>query len=383
MQPIELQLYWLKKVTDFAKTHNRIPIFWDDMVFKLSGLYETTYDSTVGLEKTKALWKANEHLLAEKIPLFPKDCIYMRWNYGDSKLLGNLMALDWYKAQGLNVMGATAAQCMSPMLPHDHSNFDAIKGYCQLTAEKGTNGILCTVWDDCSPHFETVWRGLYDFALFSWHYQDIGAQSAHELFRHRFYGPQLAPDIHEFQDLLEKALPFWETALLEQGDRNNYHKEFALIALPDKSKPGAWSIKYKDKLSQAAKAFEGYGLIRDKIKTAMGLARRNGYALSVMNQINELQVYPADLLLLLQQYDNAPPEKKKTLEAQVRDLAAGFQQIRMNFEKVYSETRILGNPEGYQPDSNFHEHLANGTSNTDWMYVYELAMNKKISDWGE
>ncbi len=115
----------------------------------------------------------------------------------------------------------------------------------------------------------------------------------------------------------------------------------------------------------------------------MGLARRNGYALSVMNQINELQVYPADLLLLLQQYDNAPPEKKKTLEAQVRDLAAGFQQIRMNFEKVYSETRILGNPEGYQPDSNFHEHLANGTSNTDWMYVYELAMNKKISDWGE
>ena len=32
-------------------------------------------------------------------------------------------------------------------------------------------------------------------------------------------------------------------------------------------------------------------------------------------------------------------------------------------------------------DFDKHQHLANGTVNSDWMYVYELAMNAKISDW--
>jgi hexosaminidase len=32
-------------------------------------------------------------------------------------------------------------------------------------------------------------------------------------------------------------------------------------------------------------------------------------------------------------------------------------------------------------DQNHHEHLANGTKNDDWMFVYELAMNKKIGEW--
>jgi hypothetical protein len=42
---------------------------------------------------------------------------------------------------------------------------------------------------------------------------------------------------------------------------------------------------------------------------------------------------------------------------------------------------MLGNPAGYQLDSNFHHHLANGSNNTDWMYLYELPMNKKIMEW--
>ena len=53
-------------------------------------------------------------------------------------------------------------------------------------------------------------------------------------------------------------------------------------------------------------------------------------------------------------------------------------ELRKRLETVYAETRILGNPEGYQLDSNYHKHLANGTNNTDWMFRYELAMNEKI-----
>jgi len=55
--------------------------------------------------------------------------------------------------------------------------------------------------------------------------------------------------------------------------------------------------------------------------------------------------------------------------------------VRKNFENVYSMTRILNNPDDYVLDQNHHEHLANGTKNDDWMFVYELAMNKKIGEW--
>ena len=78
MKPIELNMYWLKKVSDFAAAHNRIPIFWDDMVFKLSNLYETTYDKDIPAQKVEELWKQNEHLLNENVSLFPKNCVYMR-----------------------------------------------------------------------------------------------------------------------------------------------------------------------------------------------------------------------------------------------------------------------------------------------------------------
>ena len=63
------------------------------------------------------------------------------------------------------------------------------------------------------------------------------------------------------------------------------------------------------------------------------------------------------------------------------DYVNSFPVIRSRLEKVFSETRIMGNPMGYQLDNNFHEHLANGTNNTDWMYMYELPMNQKIKEW--
>jgi hexosaminidase len=380
-KPIELQLYWLKKVSEFAEAHHRIPIFWDDMVFKLAGLYETTYDSSIKLEKVKELWSRNQRLLDEQIPLFPRNCIYMRWNYDDSRLPGNQNALDWYKRNGLHAMAATAAQTMWPMLPRNRSNFEPIRDFCKLTAEKKLDGILCTVWDDCSVHLETVWRGLYDYALFSWHYQEIPQAKAHQIFRQRFYGPAMADSLTDFQDLLEDVLPFWETAFLQDGDRNNYHQDIHLIETPDAKSPGGWSIKYKDKLVEAAKTVKAYQLISERIAGAARLARRNQYALKIMNQVNELQVYPARLLLLLKNYDQAAANKKTKAMEELTSYMAGFKELRKQFEEVYGETRIMGNPEGYQLDSNKHEHLANGTNSTDWMFMYELPVNQKIEGW--
>jgi hexosaminidase len=379
--PFELQMYWLKKVTEFANEHNRIPIFWDDMVFKLSGLYKTTYDPEITEQNVRDLWTKNMPMLEKSIPLFPQNCVYMRWNYDYPKLPGNLNAIDWYKEHGLNMMAATSAQCMTAMMPRNNSNFQAIKDFCQLTSEKRMNGILCTIWDDCSPHFETVWRGLYDFALFSWNYEDISPETANALFRHRFYSPELEPASFEFQNLLEKALAFWDVALISEGDRENYHKTFKLIDLPDANKKGIWAMKYKEKIGLAGDAVSQYRLINTRIEKALELSRRNTYSVEVFKQINELQVYPSNLLLLLQQYDNAPAQNKKEISLRIKKFVNDFGALRVRLETVFSETRILGNPEEYQLDSNFHQHLANGTNNTDWMYMYELVMNQKIMEW--
>lgn len=381
MKPIELQMYWLKKVSEFAQLHHRIPIFWDDMVFKLSGLYETTYDKEIPSQKVNELWKQNEHLLNENLSLFPKNCVYMRWNYDYSKIPGNEKAIDWYNSHNLQAMAATAAQQAWAVMPRNRSNCQAIKDFCQLTAEKKMSGILCTVWDDASPHFETVWRGIYDFAFFSWNYENVSVDKIHESFRHRYYSPGLAAADNEFQDLLEDVLPFWETALLAEGDRWNYHKEFKLIDLPDPDKQGEWSLKNRVKLADAGKAVKQYEIIRSRLDKAMRSSRRNTYAIEVMNQVNELQVYSSRLLLLLEKYDRASAQDKRAVIVQLRDYAGSFSKLRVEFERVYSKTRIMGNPEGYQMDNNVHGHLANGTSNTDWMFMYELPMTLKVAEW--
>ncbi|MCW3110947.1 MAG: glycoside hydrolase, partial [Segetibacter sp.] len=111
---MQLQMQWLKKVCDFASSHNRIPIFWDDMLFKLADLYRTTYDPKVPIAEVNKAWQANAHRLEENIGIFPKECVYMRWNYDTPDILGNNKAIDWYKSHGLKAMAATAAQTMWP-----------------------------------------------------------------------------------------------------------------------------------------------------------------------------------------------------------------------------------------------------------------------------
>ncbi len=381
LNPFELQMHWLKKVTEFAEQHNRIPIFWDDMVFKLSGLYRTTYDPDVDEKVVNELWKNNRPILDKGMPLFPKNCMYMRWNYDYPKLPGNQLAIDWYKENDLHVMAATAAQCISSMLPRNQSNFQAIKDFCQLTSEKKMDGILCTNWDDCSPHFETVWRGLYDFALLSWNFEDLSVETAHSIFNHRFYSPEVASANIDFQDKLEKASPFWDQALLDEGDRENYHDTFKLMDLPAAGNSGEWNTKYKEKISLANLAITEYSLINSDLINTFRLTRKNSYAIEVFNQINELHLYPSKLIVLIEKFDKGDITEKKTTGQEIRKFVTEFSELRKRLETVYAETRILGNPEGYQLDSNYHKHLANGTNNTDWMFRYELAMNEKIIEW--
>jgi len=66
---------------------------------------------------------------------------------------------------------------------------------------------------------------------------------------------------------------------------------------------------------------------------------------------------------------------------EIKGLVNSFGSLRKKYEEVFSKTRLLSNPPNHISDQNQHHHLANGTNNSDWMYVYELAMNKKIVAW--
>ncbi|GAA4315094.1 glycoside hydrolase family 20 zincin-like fold domain-containing protein [Compostibacter hankyongensis] len=381
MKPFELQMYWLRKVCEFAKAHHRIPIFWDDMVFKLADLYKTTYDPALTPAETEKIWSENRQKLDENIRLFPTNCVYMRWSYSHPSLPGNINALRWYKTNHLSAMAATAAQQTAMMLPREHSNFESIKDFCRITAEQDLDGILCTVWDDSSPHFETVWRGLHYFALFSWHYTDIPLQQAAAIFRHRFYGPALSDPTHEIEDVLERSLPFWETALLEKGGRKSAVKEMDLVALPDAGSPGTWSEKYRERLADARVALARYDTVRNRIRTDMKLAGRNRYSLELLDQLNALQIYPSQLLILLEAYDKAPASGKKAKLNEIRQYVGSFAKRRKQFEAVFAQTRVLSKPDDYLQDSNFHHHIANTTRSSDWMYLVEMAMNAEIRKW--
>ena len=222
LTPMQLQMNWLNKVCAFAVQHNRIPIFWDDMVFELSDLSQTTWDPGMSIAQVKDAWSKNEPRLTENISLFPKTCVYMRWSYATPDIPGNKEAIAWYKWHNFMAMAATAVQRMWPMMPRDKSNFQAIKElFSRITVENRMKGILCTSWDDSSPHFETYWRGFYDFAFFSWHYTDSKVEDVHTIFRQRFYAPALSDSSFEFEDLIEKELDFWEIALIEKGDRES------------------------------------------------------------------------------------------------------------------------------------------------------------------
>ena len=276
-------------------------------------------------------------------------------------------------------MAATSGQQIWPMLPRANSNFQPVKDFARITAKEKLDGILLTLWDDTSPHFETYWRGIYNFALFSWNYKDINKNDAHAIFRHRFYGPQLSVATYEFQDSLEQAMTFWETALINSGSRENYPQKIDPLDLPEANASGAWSKRNEKKLSAARKEVARYYAVKEKISKSLKAAKRNKYALEIFEQLNELQIYPAQLLLKLEKYDKAlsAPEKKQAAQ-EVRSYSAGFADIRNSYESKTTRTRVLQNPPDYLADQNHHHHLANGTNNSDWMYVYELALNESI-----
>ncbi len=376
----ELQMEWLKKVTDFALEHGRTPIFWDDMPLKNADLWWVLHGN-LSDEEVEENWRTDK--LDKAISLFPKDCVYMRWHYDDPTILPHLKILEWYKNKGLRVMAATAASDGgSPFLPRYNSKSQEIKDFNRLVVENNLEGILATAWDDGSPHWETITRGFIAQAEFGWHPDGRTVEEFKKAHAQREFG--FTQGEMSFLDELEKAAFFFDGALVVEGRRNPSWQVtgYKLMDLPDMHTPGQWSIEYAHKLDSAHDEQGRYMAIQEGIVKAKKLALRNRYTLEIYEQTSHLLNYPVKLLLALEAFDKAITEnEKKTALKELSVVRDDFVTMRVNLEATYSKTRFMQAPNGYISDHNHHSHLSALTLNSDWLYLYELAMLKKIEEW--
>lgn len=378
----ELQMMWLKRVCGFATEHGRIPIFWDDMPLKYAGVWGIIQGDLSGEELEK---KWNPEKLDKAIALFPKECVYMRWNYGDAAKPAHIKLLNWYRDKGLKVMGATAAASgNSPFLPREESKIRDIQGFSRLVADNRLEGILSTAWDDGSPHTETVWRGFIAQGEYGWNPAGRNIAEFKSAHGQKEYGFLPADSLMTFLDDLEKAAYFFDGALVTSGRRNPAWGtgNFTLLDLPVKDNPGKWNEKYKEKVEQSRLALLRYEKINKAILKAEKEALRNRYTLEVYEQTNHLLVYPSRLIVALSDYDKAvaPLEKEAALK-KVYEVCLYFKDMRQALEGVYSKTRFMENPQGYIEDMNHHNHLAAKSNSSDWLYLYELPMVNKTMKW--
>ena len=394
---LQLNLIWLNKVTSFAAKHNRIPIFWDDMPLKQAGLMRPIYDDNMPVKTVDSIWRVNEPKLNRFIEQFPKNCVYMRWNYHRAESYGNGKAMDWFSSNGFQVMGATAGQTRWTLMPQREGNIDQIRIFAEQSINRNYDGLLLTLWDDDSPHFELYKRGIHAFAEFTWGGLKRSKEEFKKVYRHRKFGPRFQSEEYAFIDVLDQPIGLWTNLLVEEGvHRNslNQHKnpiEEQIIDLPEFNNKGAWSKKYAQRLTE----MEAQTILVSQVQKTLNQMQKEGtkatYNLEVYEQLGKLVNYNFELMQALSSFDQAQSidQETKTLE-KLKKLTSDFKTLRKEFENVYSQTRILNKPKDYILDQDHHRHPANQTVNFDWQFTSELMLLEKIrthfqsqADWNE
>ena len=378
--PLELHLHWLNKVSEFLVANDRIPIMWDDMPLKLAGVYNTTHNRSFDEEKAKAKWAENDKQLDEMAEIFSKDAVYMRWNYSDPGLPGNKMALDYYAENGFKAMAATAAQTRWPVMPRNNGNVAPIHTFCEMTADSGLEGILCTAWDDDSPHMELFWRGWMAFAEFSWSPNIRTDDEFQDVFVQRMTGVK-GEGSTRLLDLLEMGMNFWDTALLKKGIPRNVCRDNTLgggMDLPTLDSREEWLEENKSRLVSSKVAMNASVAFRLRSGGILKSATRGRHYIELTRALNELQMWSSEALFRLNLWCKDPTDSN--LEA-IGKLAADFEPRRDDYHDVFQQTRHLNNPAGYKLDQNHHAHQANSSNGPDWMTKVEEIFADRLGKW--
>lgn len=392
-----LNLYWLKRVCEFAEANNRIPIFWDDMPFQTAGLLESMDDENMPPAVVAEKWAKGIPKLDSLLADFPKNCIYMRWNYSLAHQDGNIRALDWYKSHGLKPMVATSTSTAS-----DGAN---IRSFIQLAAERKIDGMLCTAWDDGSPHMETFWHGFIASAEFSWSPNGRELQEFDMAWQQREFGITMQ-NYSDLNRLLSDELRFWKTAYYRDGSRSgddNYLQSLAqlehwlplvegmekrsfdyttkLIDLPDLNTPGSWSLKHKKLLDKSASLENQSKDLSKKFTELKQKSKRNRYFWEVSAALSRLHNTAPKILLALKSCDSSNKAEQKAGIENLKKAISEFHEAWDEVKLVYSKTRFISYPANYVPDRYFH--TASQREDLTWMIQAEELYFEMIDKWME
>ena len=397
MSEIELQLIWLNRVCEFADEMDRVPIFWDDMPIRHADLYGPMFNTSLSRNDVDRMWRENEHKLEDKLDMFPRKCIYMRWNYSSPEAEGNLKAMEWFTDHDLSVMGATAGQTRWKLMPQNESNMENIRFFANTSIEmktegflvgkpdpKDIDGLLLTLWDDDSPHFELYMRGILAFAEYTWSGDVRSKEEIKAAYRHREYGSALSGEEYGFVDRLEQGVAWWNDALITCNGPNflqNMEDPVGegVIDLPFSGGEREWTAEHSLRIQGAAMAIRDCRKNASLIDTMLTMAVRNKYRLEIYEQVNNLVHFSGRAIFSLQTYDIAMDGKEKQEAlAILKQFPEEFKALRAELEEVYGRTRILNKPEGYKLDQDHHLHLANQSLNFDWQFWSEIYFLEKL-----
>jgi homoserine trans-succinylase len=90
--------------------------------------------------------------------------------------------------------------------------------------------------------------------------------------------------------------------------------------------------------------------------------------------------YNFEVLKKIEAFDLAiTADEEIKILLQLQELVQKFGSFRQEFEKVYSQTRILNKPENYILDQDHHNHPANQSVNFDWQFISEILFLEKVN----
>ena len=270
-------------------------------------------------------------------------------------------------------------------MPQRESNIDQIRVFAESSIDRNYEGLLLTLWDDDSPHFELYKRGIAAFAEYTWAGLQRDIPEFKKTFRHRFYGAAFESEAFEFIDALDEPVDHWTNVLLEKGIHRNslVHRENPIaefvMDLPDFDKKGVWSKKYADRLAVLPELLNRLDQIEITLLNIAEEKGKNTYSLQVYQQVIALVRYNFNALQALQAYDSSEDDNAEynALQA-LKTLRTSFTDMRSQFEAVYSVTRILNKPDGFILDQDHHHHPANQSVNFDWQFMAELMFLEKV-----
>ena len=235
--------------------------------------------------------------------------------------------------------------------------------------------MLCTAWDDSSPHMETYWRGLIASGEFSWNPEGRSLDEYEIAYLQREFGQECTDATELYSDLFQ-AVSFWNRALCEKGNRRRLQQ---VIDVPNVNNPGKWSQKHEERLKAAEMERERYERLKAQLASLLHRARRNRYHLEMLSAINDFQVTSSRMLLALKDCDTVSRRTRSKGKEAVRLALVEFEHAWENLQDVYKETRFLSYPEEYVKDRYFH--FASQKEDLSWMISVEEQFHKMLQDW--